>query len=143
MASQTNKDLWQSWSELWNGNLSLADEIVAPNFVAHFAPIGNSPGEVRGPDGLKQWIVVTEAAFTDFSLTTSVGPVADDGYVAGRWQMRATYSGGIPGASPAAVGKVVEYAGMDLLRIEGGKLVEYWLCADTLDLLRQIGVIPS
>ena len=51
MSSQTNKELWQSWNKLWNGNLSLADEIIAPNFVAHFAPVGNSPGEVRGPEG--------------------------------------------------------------------------------------------
>ena len=45
MSTQTNKDLWQRWSELWNGNLSIADEIIAPNSVAHFAPIGASPAE--------------------------------------------------------------------------------------------------
>jgi len=38
MSSQTNKDLWQRWIEVWNGNLSIADEIIAPTFVAHFAP---------------------------------------------------------------------------------------------------------
>jgi predicted ester cyclase len=49
----------------------------------------------------------------------------------------------MPGASPSAVGKQVEYAGMDLFRVEAGKIIEYWLCADTLQLLQQIGVIPS
>lgn len=54
MSSQTNKNLWKLWIELWNGNLSIADEIIASNFVAHFAPASTSPAEVRGPNGLKQ-----------------------------------------------------------------------------------------
>jgi predicted ester cyclase len=143
MSSQYNKDLWRSWGELWNGNLSIADEIIAPNFVAHFAPVGNSPGEVRGPDGLKQWIGGSVGAFTDYSFTTTVGPLTEDDLIAGRWLFRATYQGGMPGASPVAVGKQVEYAGMDLFRVEAGKIVEYWLCADTLQLLQQVGMIPS
>ncbi|MBA2676783.1 MAG: ester cyclase [Ktedonobacteraceae bacterium] len=143
MSSQTNKELWKRWSELWNGNLSIANEIIAPNFVAHFAPMGNSPTEVRGPEGLKQWIGGIGAAFTNASFTTSVGPLADEDLVAGRWTFRATYQGGMPGASPAAVGKSVEYAGMDIFRVEDGKIVEYWLCADILQLLQQVGMIPS
>jgi predicted ester cyclase len=143
MAVQTNKDLWLPWLELWNGNLAVADEIIGPSFVAHFAPVGNSPAEVRGPEGLKAWIGGILAAFTDYSFATTVGPLADGDKVAGRWVFRATYQGGIPGASPAAVGQRVEYAGMDVFRVESGKLVEYWLCADTLDLLQQVGVIPS
>ena len=138
-----NKSVWGLWVELWNGNLSIADEIVATDFVAHFAPAGNSPAEVRGPDGLKQWIGGATAAFTDYSFTTSVGPIANDHYLAGRWIFRGTYQGGMPGTSPTAIGKRVEYAGMDMLRIEDGKIVEYWLCADILQLLQQVGMIPS
>ena len=143
MFSQVNKDLWTSWSALWNGKLSIADEIIAPNFVAHFAPVGKSPGEVRGPDGLKQWIVASGAPFTDASFTTTVGPLADEDKVAGRWLFRATYTGGMPGASENAIGKRVEYAGTDIFRVEAGKIVEYWLSADILQLLQQVGAIPS
>ena len=143
MSSQTNKELWQRWSALWNGNLALADEIIAPNFVAHFAAAGPSPSEVQGSEGLKQWIGGTLAAFTNASFTTSVGPLADEDLVAGRWIFRATYQGGMPGASPAAVGKGVEYAGMDIFRVKDGKIIEYWLCADMLQLLQQVGMIPS
>ena len=143
MSSHTNKELWQRWIALWNGNLSIADEIIAPNFVAHFAPAGMSPAEVRGPDGLKQWIGGSAAAFSDYSFTTTVGPLADEDLVAGRWIFRATYQGGMPGASPTAVGKSVEYAGIDIFRVEAGKSVEYWLCADILQLLQQVGMIPS
>lgn len=143
MSSQTNKELWNAWSDLWNGKLSIADEILAPSFVAHFAPAGNSPSEVRGPAGLTQWISGVTAAFTDYSFTTTVGPVADEDYIAGRWVFRATYQGGMPGASPDAIGNPVEYAGMDMLRVEDGKIVEYWLCADIMQLLQQVGIIPS
>ena len=143
MSSQTNKELWKRWIEVWNGNLSIADEIIAPTFVAHFAPASTSPASVHGPDGLKQWIDGSAAAFTDYRFTTTVAPLADEDKVAGRWLFRGTYQGGMPGASPSAVGKQVEYAGMDLFRVEAGKIVEYWLCADMLQLLQQVGMIPS
>ncbi len=51
MAVPTRKELWNAWLTLWNGNLSIADEIIAPTFVAHFAPATTSPAEVRGPLG--------------------------------------------------------------------------------------------
>jgi predicted ester cyclase len=143
MSAQTTNDLWKRWVALWNGDLTQADTIIAPNFVAHFAPAGSSPAEVRGPDGLKQWISGITATFTDYSFTTAVGPLVDGTMLAGRWVFRATYQGGMPGASPAAVGKAIEYAGMDMLRVSDGKIVEYWLCADILQLLQQLGVIPS
>ena len=69
---------------------------------------------MRGPAGLKQWIGGSVGAFTDYSFTTTVGPLVDEDKVAGRWVFRATYQGGMPGASSAAVGKRVEYAGMAL-----------------------------
>jgi predicted ester cyclase len=143
MSSQMTRELWKSWGDLWNGNLSIADEIIAPNFVAHFAPKGNSPAEVRGPTGLKQAIGGSLSAFTAYSFTTVVGPLAEDDLVAGRWVFRGTYQGGIPGASATAIGKRVEYAGTDLFRVEAGKIVEYWLSADMLQLLQQVGTIPS
>jgi len=143
MTAQTSKDLWAPWVALWNGDLAVADTIIAPDFVAHFAPMGGSPGEVRGPEGLKGWIGGAMAAFADHRFATVVGPIADGDLVAGRWVFRATYRGGLPGAALDAIGKRVEYAGMDLFRVEEGRIVEYWLCADILELLQQLGVIPA
>jgi predicted ester cyclase len=140
---QTNKELWGPWLALWNGDLSVADELIAPEFVAHFAPVGASPAEVRGPEGLKEWIGGVLAAFTDHRFETTVGPLADGDLLAGRWLFRATYQGGIPGAAPDATGTQVEYAGIDILRVETGRIAEYWLSADILVMLQQVGVIPS
>lgn len=85
MSAHDNKALWKLWLELWNGNLSIADGIIAPNFVAHLAPAGDSPGEVRDPEGLKQWIGGTLANFSGYSFTTTIGPLAGEDKVAGRW----------------------------------------------------------
>ena len=142
MTVQTeNKALFQSWMAMWNGNLALADTIIAPNFVAHFVPMPGSPGEVRGPEALKQWIGPIFMAFSNVSFTTDIGPLADDDKVVGRWIFRATYNGVMPGVPAESVGKSVEYAGVDILRIENGKIVEYWLCADILQFLQQLGVM--
>ena len=143
MATPTSRDLWEQWGRLWNGDLAVADEIIAPDFVAHFAAVGPSPTEVRGPEGLKQWIGGAMALFTGHQFTTTVGPIADGDTIAGRWVFRATYRGGFPGAPDTAVGRAVEYAGIDILRVVDGKLVEYWLCADILQLLQQLGMFPS
>lgn len=143
MEAQAPQALWVSWQALWNGDLAIADAIIAPDFVAHFAPAGSSPGEVRGPDGLKGWIGGAQAAFDDGRFTTVVGPLADGDLMAGRWVFRATYRGGIPGAAPGAIGRQVAYAGMDIFRVAGGKIAEYWLCADIMQLLQQVGVGPG
>src|SRR2546421_10154205 len=79
MSSQTTKELWKRWIEVWNGNLSIADEIIAPTFVAHFAPASTSPAEVRGPDGLKQWIGGGGAAVTASQLSNHVVPPCVEG----------------------------------------------------------------
>ena len=65
MDAEAGTELWERWGALWNGDLGIADEIVAPDFVAHFAPVGPSPAEVRGPEWLKAWIGGAVAAFED------------------------------------------------------------------------------
>lgn len=59
--------------------------------------------------------------------------------IAGRWLASGTYKGGFPG-STAEPGTQIKFAGADFLRIENGKIAEYWLSADQLDLLKQLGM---
>ncbi len=97
---------------------------------------------MRGPEGLKEWIGGVLAAFEDYRFRTEVGPLVAGDLLAGRWMFTATYRGGFPGVSPQAVGRQVEYAGADFLRVEGGQVTEYWLTAEILLLLQQLGVMP-
>lgn len=51
------------WAELWSGrgDLTIADDLVAAEFVSHAAP----PGLSSGPEGVKQWVGLFRAAFPD------------------------------------------------------------------------------
>ena len=140
------QQLWSQWSDLWNGDLAIANQIIAPSFVAHFAPAGNTtPENVHGPDGVAGWISQSFAAYSTYSVTTIVGPIIDGNMMAGRWTISGTHQGKAAGAIPPtpAAGNDVFFDGTDMLRVEGGQLVEYWVSSDTLSLLQQIGAIPS
>ncbi len=65
--------------------------------------------------------------------------VAEGGRVAARWTTAATHLGEYAGA-PAS-GQRVTWGGVNVYRIEGGRVVEMWQSADTLGLLRQIGAV--
>ena len=65
--------------------------------------------------------------------------IAEGDKVAARIRMTGTHTGpfmGIP-----ASGRKVDFTGMYIARIEGGKIVEHWSEEDALSLMRQIGVM--
>jgi predicted ester cyclase len=144
MSAADHKALWEPWGDLWNGNLALTEEIIAPDFVAHAAPItGTGSDEVHGRVGLQGWIQGIRAAIPDLHFTTQVGPLADGDFVAGRWAARGTYRGGMPGAAATAVGATVTFTGTDTLRVVNGQIAEYWANADSLYFMQQLGVVPT
>ncbi len=51
-----------------------------------------------------------------------------------------TQTGPFGGLPPT--GKKVKVSGIDIIRIENGKIVEHWEATDNLGLLEQLGVIP-
>jgi predicted ester cyclase len=83
-------------------------------------------------------IAQIRGALPDLTFTTEVGPLRDGDFLIGRWRADGHYVGGFPGAT-AAVGTPVAFTGTDILRLRDGRLAEYWLNGDTLDLLRQLG----
>jgi predicted ester cyclase len=54
---------------------------------------------------------------------------------------RAGHRGSYMGAAPT--GKEVSFTGINIVRLEGGQVVESWGNSDQLGWLRQIGVIPA
>ncbi|GGZ36462.1 hypothetical protein GCM10010387_33150 [Streptomyces inusitatus] len=135
--------LYGRWSELWRGDFSHAEEILDPGFVVHQArPDGSDSEAVTGPERLLPEIEQTMAAFGTITITVDLGPIVDGAMIAARWTMRATYTGGIPGAT-APVGTKASFSGHDILRVENGRFVEYWTCTDILDGLSQLGAISG
>lgn len=129
-----------AWLHLWNGDYSLADEVVSPDVRVHAAMLdGSDSSAVRGPEGVVAWIGQLRTVVPDLRFSIEVGPVVDGDQVALRWLAEGTYAGGMPGAA-APAGTRVSFTGIDLLRLHDGQVVEYWLNADTLGLVTQLQV---
>jgi predicted ester cyclase len=142
MSGHDTRTLWDRWIDLWNGDLALAEEIIHPQFALHRVPTPRIPEGLGGRDGLLAWIRQTRSLFPDLLFAVEVGPIVDGEQVAGRWVAEGTYQGGIPG-STAPAGTRVRFRGNDIWRAEDGLIREYWLSDDLLDLIQQLGVIPS
>jgi hypothetical protein len=136
-----NAELAEPWRQLWNGDLSITDRIIAEDFVAHAAPITGVGGdEIHGPEALNQWVSGISMLLADLNFEITVGPIATDDYLVVRWTAEGTYRGGFPGASEDAVGSAITFTGTDTLRVIDGMLTEYWANADSLLFVQQLGV---
>ncbi|WP_414936721.1 ester cyclase [Amycolatopsis sp. cmx-11-51] len=137
------RELYARWSELWRGDFRHAEDVLDPGFVVHQArPDGTDSEATTGPARLLPEIEQTRAAFDDIDISVDLGPLVDGDLVSARWTMRATYAGGLSGAT-APVGTEIAFSGHDILRASGGKFVEYWTCTDILDGLTQLGAIAG
>lgn len=116
------------------GKLAVIDEVVSPNYVNHVAGT-----EIRGRDGMKQFIMTYRTAFPDCRYTIE-DQVAEGDKVVTRWTARGTQEGELMGIPPT--GKHVSLKGVVIDRLENGKLAETWNEADMLGMLQQLGVAP-
>ncbi len=109
--------LYRRWLyELWNGDLAVAEEICASDFVGHWP---HEPAKVRGPHALAAVVDETRAYFDQLDFIAELGPVVQGDLVAARWRGR----GSIKGSS-------VSLAGHDFLRVRDGRFSEYWVIAE-------------
>lgn len=79
-------------------------------------------------------------AFPDLKVTVDK-QVAERDLVAVRWTARGTNTGagnGIP-----ATGRPVQITGTTLFRMADGRIAEEWTCADSLGLMRQLGMLAT
>jgi len=119
------------------GKLDVVDELVAPDFVNHDP---SSPEEIRGPEGLKDFIRTYRSAFPDIRVRTE-DQIAEGDKVVSRWTGGGTQQGELLGMPPS--GKQATVTGISIDRLEGGKIIETWNNWDTLGMLQQLGAIPE
>jgi steroid delta-isomerase-like uncharacterized protein len=112
--------------ELWNhnGNLDAAEEIFAPDYA----------------EAAKQEAADFRQGFPDV-VSNIEDLIAEGDKVVARWTSRATHKGEYMGIPPT--GKEVEFTGISVYRIEGGKIAESWNSEDQFGLMRQIGAVPE
>jgi predicted ester cyclase len=138
MTVTTGSALVDQWLHLWNGDEDVAPALLADDFRFHAAVVTTDAG-VQGPDGLLTWIRQARAAMSDLEFAVEVGPVVQDDMIALRWRGTGHYSGGFPGAT-AAPGTPVDFTGADFLRLDHGRVAEYWATSDMHVLFAQLGV---
>ena len=120
------------------GDLGVIDELVSPSMVDHSAP----PGLPSGPEGTKQMLTMFRTAFPDLNGTLPLQDLLAEGdKVAVRYTIRGTHQGDFMGI--AATGKQVTIEGIEIDRIEDGKVVEHWESMDMMALMQQLGAVPG
>ena len=137
MSEQHKALVWRLLIEdISGGNLAVADEIIAPDFVDHTNP----PGMQHGIAGHKAVVTLFRTVFPD--LTWDIEDmVAEGDKVVVRTTMRGTQRGEFFGIPPT--GKRVTMSGIHIVRIAGGKIAEHWGINDDLGMMQQLGVIPA
>jgi predicted ester cyclase len=127
MSAEENKALVRrEQEELWNhtGNLDAAEELFASDYA----------------EAAKQEAADFRQGFPDV-VSTIEDLIAEGDKVVARWRARATHQGDYMGIPPT--GKGVEFTGISVYHIEGGKIAQSWTAEDELGLMRQIGAVSE
>lgn len=121
MSTEANKSIVRRLFEeaFSQGNLSVLDEIIAPNQVN--GRQGALPGMPSGPEGSKMLISAYCNAFPDLRFTIDE-QVAEGNMVVTRWSVHGTHNGELAGIPPT--GKPATVVGVGVDRIVNGKIVE-------------------
>ena len=137
MSTEETKAIARRFSQeiLSKGDLSLADQLLDPNYVNH-NPI---PGQVPGIEGFKKSAMGLRAALPFEETIEDL--IAEGDKVVVRVVRKATHSGAFMGI-PAS-GKQVTVPATYILRIVNGKITDAWLNWDLLGLMQQLGAIPA
>jgi predicted ester cyclase len=108
-------------------------ELLHPDVVDRSRP----PGVAAGAEGVRQQFDAFRAAFPDFQATIR-DQIAEGDKVVTRKVFEGTHQGELMGIAPT--GRAVEFEVIDIVRVEGGRIVEHWNVVDRLGLLQQLGV---
>ncbi|CAA9461945.1 MAG: hypothetical protein AVDCRST_MAG58-2771 [uncultured Rubrobacteraceae bacterium] len=120
MIESENKAVFRRfYEEIWNGgDLAAADELLSEDFVTH--EVEGTPYPHR--ELYKEGVVETRTAYPDWTLVIE-DLVAEGDRVTARWRAWGTHTGEVRGVAPS--GKRDEFVGTTVVRVAGGKIVEF------------------
>ena len=134
-ASARNKELAQAFHRrLWaEGDIGVVEELIAADATTHW---GDS--ESNAVAAIRADVERYFTAFTD--VHTSIDElVGEEDKVVLRWSTTGTHTGPYGKVSPT--GRVVTMTGVDIYRLEGGRIVEVWSMWDALAAYQQLGLV--
>jgi len=127
------------FDEVWNnGREDTIDELFSHDGIAY--GLGEGEADVRGPAAFKFFWRNMRSAFPDVHIRVEDSVAQGDKAVV-RVVLEGTHRGS--GLGVAATGRRVSIAGLIMIRVAGGQIVEGWNSWDQLGLLRQIGAVPN
>lgn len=134
-----NKQLVQAFiQELFSkGDLEAVDRYLDPGFVNHDPPF---PGAPDGPDGMRVAASAYRQALPDWHSDVEQ-LVAEADIVVEVFTASGTHRAELMGVP--ATGKTLTLRGVNIFRIEDGRIVERWGRLDQLAVLQQLGLLPA
>lgn len=134
MSRESNLSILEHIGSAVNGGrLEEFDSYVAPGSVDH----DPAPGQVPGPEGYEEMFAAMRTAFPDLHIDVE-HVLATDNEIAFAYTITGTHLGELMGHPPT--GRTVSYRGMQISRVEDGKMIERWGSSDELGMLRQLGI---
>jgi steroid delta-isomerase-like uncharacterized protein len=125
---------WGVWEE---GNIGLVDELVAPDYVNHSPGIPDQP---EGPEGIKVLVSMIRGGMLDLRVVID-DMIAEGDRVAVRYTIEGTHEGELFGVPPT--GRRLSIKSCTVEQVSDGKIREHWRVTDTLDMMQQLGAIPT
>jgi steroid delta-isomerase-like uncharacterized protein len=114
------------------GDLDAVDRLIAPHHRNHDP---TAPPAPTGPQGVRQLAREYREAFPDLHMEIEE-IFSSEERVAHRWTMSGTHEGEIMEIAPT--GRRIEIAGIEINRIERGKIAESWAISDSAGLRQQL-----
>jgi len=121
------------------GKPEIVDEVLNPDFVCYDP--NSERGEIRGAETMKGEIDYFRSAFPEDFFWRVEDQLAEGDEVTTRYTFGGTHKGEFFGAPGS--GKRIEISGINIDRLEGGKLVEEWVSYNLLGAMHQAVAIPE
>jgi steroid delta-isomerase-like uncharacterized protein len=119
-----------------SGDLAAADALLAPGFTLH-VPL---PAPGPGIAAMNNIITSCRAAFHGLQVTIE-DMLADGDRVACRFTARGIHKGEFMGLPPT--GREIAMTGIEIFRLQEGKIAELWGEANLTGLMQQLGILPG
>lgn len=139
MTAEENKDVVRRLYGLFEeGNIDeQVDELLAPDYVNHSPGMPDQP---TGPEGVKAVVSMFRSGMPDLRLVID-DMIAEGDKVAVRYKIEGTHEGELFGVPPT--GQRVSIESFTVERVSDGRTREHWRVTDTLDMMQQLGAIPT
>jgi predicted ester cyclase len=143
MSIEANKILVCRYFEDARYNPEICDEIFAPRFqfhtIQHASVTAQSvESDPQSEKATYEWLTKTWSP--DWRMAVDE-MIAEGDQVMARWTFHGKQVGEYAGLPPT--NKEVSYSGINIFRVESGKIAEVWDISDRLWLWQQLGVLPE